>query len=150
MKNFVPLMCAVLAIAIPACAQQHGAEKKPATAMVLKVKLAYQGAGTVDQEHKIFVFLFDSSDFQNSIPFAVKSASAKDETVTFSDVTQATTYVTTAYDPEGKYDGESGPPPTGSSLGMYSKTPGQAEPVKAEPGKTVTIELAFDDSFKMP
>jgi hypothetical protein len=33
---------------------------------------------------------------------------------------------------------------------MYAKTPGTPEPVKIEPGETAEIELAFDDSFKMP
>jgi hypothetical protein len=33
---------------------------------------------------------------------------------------------------------------------MYSKTPGTPEPIKIDPGKTVEIELAFDDTAKMP
>ena len=70
--------------------------------------------------------------------------------MTFADLTAATVYVVAAYDPAGNYDGQSGPPPSGSSMGMYSKTPGTAEPIKIDPGQTVTVELAFDDSFKMP
>jgi hypothetical protein len=45
-------------------------------------------------------------------------------------------------------DAES-PPPDGSSLGLYSKTPGQATAIDLEPGKATKIELAFDDSVKM-
>ena len=41
-------------------------------------------------------------------------------------------------------------PPSGASMGMYSKTPGTPEPIKIEPGETVTVEVPFDDSFKMP
>ncbi|MBZ5584168.1 MAG: hypothetical protein LAQ30_18540 [Acidobacteriia bacterium] len=59
-------------------------------------------------------------------------------------------YVVAAYDPTGAYDGASGPPPSGSSMGIYSKQPGQPAPVKLEPGKAQQIEVAFDDSNKMP
>ena len=58
-------------------------------------------------------------------------------------------YVSAAYDPKGEWDGQSGPPPEGSSLGLYSKTPGQPEPIEIQPGKTATIELSFDDRVKM-
>jgi hypothetical protein len=34
-------------------------------------------------------------------------------------------------------------------LGLYSKTPGKPEPIDAKPGKTVEIDLTFDDSVKM-
>jgi hypothetical protein len=32
---------------------------------------------------------------------------------------------------------------------MYSKTPGQPVPVKVEAGKTINVEISFDDSVKM-
>ena len=122
-----------------------------AASRTLKVKLNYTGAGKVDDKHKILLFLFDSPEFTQGgvMPFANKQASAKDETLTFSELTQSPVYVAAVFDPSGGYDGQSGPPPTGSSLGMYTKTPPQPEPVKIEEGKTAEIELAFDDSFKM-
>jgi hypothetical protein len=43
---------------------------------------------------------------------------------------------------------QSGPLPSGSSLGLYRTIPG--EPGKLEDGKTVEIELSVDDSVKMP
>jgi hypothetical protein len=33
---------------------------------------------------------------------------------------------------------------------MYSKVPGTPEPVTIEAGKTVAIDLPFDDTAKMP
>ena len=54
-----------------------------------------------------------------------------------------------AFDPKGGYDGMSGPPPAGSSLGMYSKDTGTPAPVNLEAGKTAHIDLAFDDTAKM-
>ncbi|MGD0578014.1 MAG: hypothetical protein ABSC08_03710 [Bryobacteraceae bacterium] len=150
MRFYGCLVLGLLALAAPAVQQEKPAEKK-AEPRVLKVKLHYTGSGQVDSKHPIFLFLFDSPDFVqgNVMPIGAASASAKDETVIFSDVAQSPVYVVTAYDPQGNYDGQSGPPPTGSSMGMYFKTPGTPEPVKIEPGQSVQIELAFDDSVKM-
>lgn len=138
------------AFLLSASESQQGKTEEKET-RTLKVKLAYNGSGTVDEKHKIIVFLFDSPDFvQGSVmPSDMRAAKAKDETVTFSGFTASPVFVVCVYDPTGNYEGMS-PPPSGSSMGMYSKTPGQPEPVKVEPGKTVEIELAFDDSNKMP
>jgi hypothetical protein len=153
MKLAYCLAFGLLTTSLLASAAQQGkpTEKKEAP-RTLKVKLNYTGIGQVDSKHQIFLFVFDSPDFaQGSVmPVASMAASAKDETVVFSDLAQSPVYVVTAYDPSGNYDGRSGPPPSGSSMGMYFKTPGTPEPVKVEPGQTVEIELTFDDSVKMP
>jgi hypothetical protein len=119
----------------------------------LQVKLHYTGTGAVDEKHKIFAVLFDTPNFTSNgggaIPIMVKAATGKDETVTFSDITTSPVYAAASYDPSGNYDGQS-PPPSGASLGMYAKTPGKPEPIALEPGKTVQIEVPFDDSVKMP
>ncbi len=127
-------------------------QEKPADRSI-KVKLNYTGtAAKVDASHKIYVFLFDSPEFmQGSVgPFTGGSATAKDETVTISGISAPVIYVVAAFDPKGAYDGTSGPPPTGSSMGIYSKQPGQPAPVNLEAGKPAQIELTFDDSTKMP
>ena len=118
----------------------------------LKVKVNYTGSGTVDDKHKIQVFIFDSPDFAsgNGMPTGMQMTAAKDGTVTFADVAGSPVYIATVYDPTGGYDGQSGPPPSGSSLGMYTKEPPKPAPVDIEAGKTVEIEVAFDDSAKMP
>jgi hypothetical protein len=140
----------VLALA-PLAAQQPKPDEKAAP-RTLKVKLKYTGTGTVDSKHPIIVFLFDSADFVQGgvMPFATKSASAKDETLTFADLTTSPVYAVAVFDPTGGYDGQSGPPPSGSSMGMYGKTPGTPDPINIEPGKTAEVELAFDDTAKMP
>lgn len=117
----------------------------------LQVKVHYKGSGTVDEKHKILVFLFDSPEFGqgNVMAFAVMSTSSKDGTMTFNDVAKSPVYIGTVYEPSGSYAERQGPPPPGSSMGMYSKTPGQPAPVKVEAGKTVNVEVTFDDSVKM-
>lgn len=153
MKLVTGLLFGLLALALlaPAAQQEKPAEKKAASG-TLKVKLNYTGTGKVDSQHKIMLFLFDSPEFVKGtvMPIGSMSASTKDETVVFSDLSQSPVYVVATYDPTGSYDGQSGPPPSGSSSGMYSKTPGTPEPVKIEPGETVQIELTFDDSYTMP
>ena len=153
MKTYALLALGLLAGTVLAqTAQPPQEEKKAAAPGSLKVKLNYSGAGVVDEKHQIRLFLFDSPDFVqgNVMPFASGSASAKDGVVTFPDLDKSPLYVAAIYDPSGEYDGASGPPPSGASMGMYSKTPGQPEPVKIEPGGTVQVDLAFDDSAKMP
>ncbi len=118
----------------------------------LHVNANYTGSGTVDSSHPIAVALWSSPSFtseSNAMPIAVKVAKTKDGSVTFSGVSASPVYVSAAYDPSGKWDGTSGPPPTGSSLGMYSKEPGKPEPVRIESGKAASVTFSFDDSFKM-
>jgi hypothetical protein len=130
----------------------QSARAQDKSSRTLKVKLHYTGSGTVDDKHKIFVFMFDSPDFTqgNVMPIGSQTAAGKDETVTFSAIDKSPVYIVAAFDPSGGYDGQSGPPPTGSSLGMYSKQPPQPEPIAIDQGKTVQVDLPFDDTAKMP
>lgn len=152
MRKFCCLTAGMLVLALmPLAAQQPKPEEKPAP-RTLKIKLNYTGAGTVDAKHPIIIFLFDSPDFTTGgiMPMASQSGEAKDATVTFADLTTSPVYAVAVFDPTGGYDGQSGPPPSGSSMGMYGKTPGTPDPIKIEPGKTTEVELAFDDTSKMP
>ncbi len=145
MRKRLWIAAGMLALAFQAAAQQS------APARSLQVKLNYAGSSTVDAKHKIFVFLFDTPDFMQGgvMPIASGSATAKGETVTIPNIVAATVYVVAAFDPNGAYDGASGPPPQGSSMGLYSKEEGTPAPVKLEPGKPGQVELKFDDSMKI-
>lgn len=144
LKFTLPLLL-LLGLAGSAMAQAPDARE-------LSVKLNYTGAGTVDAQHRILVMIFDSAEFTSGTvpPVQMKFASAKDATVTFSSIAASTVWVAAVYDPAGKYDASEGPPPTGSSIGIYAKTPGQPEAVKLEAEKKTEIVLAFGDEFKMP
>ena len=134
----------------------------------LKVKLSYAGAGVVDQKHKIFVLLFDSNPFAASTlidstsattapaPAANVShilrrlsATAKDETLTFTDLGTSPVYAAAFLDRNGSYDGHSDPV-SGAPMGVYTKAPDKFEPIVLEDGKSVEIVLKFDDSSKTP
>jgi hypothetical protein len=145
------VMLCVAGVWQPGQAQDKPAEKAPAS-RTLKVKLNYSGPGTVDEKHRIFVFVFDTPDFvrrEDAMPIASDSGSAKDATLTFSSVSASPVYLVAVYDPTGGYEGMS-KPPTGSSLGIYSKTPGEPEGIVIEAGKTTQVDLPFDDTIKMP
>ncbi|MEO8656962.1 MAG: hypothetical protein ABI693_00745 [Bryobacteraceae bacterium] len=152
--NYICLNRALLGIAAAAClmvaAPQAQAQAKPA-AGTLNIKINYTGSGTVDDKHQIVIFLFDSPDFVKGegMPFLSKFATSKSETVKIEDVTTSPVYIAVAYAPDGSYDGTSGPPPSGSSLGMYMKEPPAPAPIKIEPGKAVGVTVQFDDSTKM-
>jgi hypothetical protein len=115
----------------------------------IQVDINYTGSGTVDGSHKIYVALWDSSDFNGGAPTDVQSLDSKSGTVTFQNVKTVPAYVSTAYDPSGKWDAQS-PPPSGSFLGMYSVKPPTPAPIQVEPGKTAKVKLIFDDSTKVP
>jgi hypothetical protein len=115
----------------------------------IQVDVTYEGSGTVNAGHKIYVALWDSGDFDSGPPVDVKSLDSKSGSVTFTDVQKVPAYVSSAYDPTGAWDAQS-PPPSGSSLGVYSTHPPKPEPIDAAPGQTAKVKLKFDDSSKVP
>lgn len=147
---WVALVCLGLVAATPHIGT---AQQGQTTARNLKIKLNYSGAGPVDEKHRIFLFLFDSLDFAqspaNAMPVDRTSAPAKDATVSFSGIATSPVYVVAVYDPAGSYDGMSAPP-SGTIVALYAKTSSQPESIKIEEGKTAEIELAFDDTARMP
>jgi hypothetical protein len=88
------------------------------------------------------------SDFSGGPPAAVEPLDSKKGTVTFSNVQKVPAYVSAAYDPTGAWDAQS-PPPSGSSLGMYTKNPPDPEPIDVALGKTVKVSVTFDDSVRV-
>ena len=118
----------------------------------LQVQIHYTGSGTVDDNHKIYVALWDSPGFvegSSGPPVAIQSTNSKNGSVTFTGVQKVPAYTSAAYDPTGKWDAQSGPPPTGSSLGMYSKAPPKPDPINITPGKVAKVTITFDDTQKV-
>jgi hypothetical protein len=132
------VLCAVCALA------QASADKR-----TIQVDIDYTGSGIVNAGHKIYVALWDSSDMSGGPPVAVLSLNSKKGTVTFSDVQRVPAFVSAAHDPTGNWDAQS-PPPSGTSLGMYSKTPPNPQAIDVAPGKTVKVTITFDDTVKVP
>ena len=136
------VMCGALLLGALIASAQSG--------LTLQVQLHYTGSGSVDATHKIFVALWDSPEFtgNGAPPIAVKPATSKNGIVTFADVQKVPAYVSAAYDPSGTWDAQSAPP-TGASLGMYSKAPPKPDPITITPGKTAKVTITFDDTQKV-
>jgi hypothetical protein len=151
------LLCTIAANAVAASAHR-----------TLQVKLNYTGAATVDQQHQIYVLLFDANPLTATSlvdstaaatpPSAVAgvshilrrlAASGKNEMITFADLTCSPVYVAAFVDMNGSYDGHSDPV-SGAPMGWYGKPPGKIVPIALDGGKTIEIVLAFDDSTTTP
>jgi hypothetical protein len=134
----------------------------------LMVKLNYTGAGIVDENHKIYVLLFDTNPFTASSlvdstsdatpPAATAgvshilrrfSASRRDGTITFDFLRSPAVYAAAFVDRNGSYDGHSDPA-SGAPMGLYRRAPDKIEPIRLKNGKSVKVVLAFDDSSKTP
>jgi hypothetical protein len=112
------------------------------------VTVTYKGKGAVDDTHELWVFLFDSPEVgQGARPVGTEAIKKNGGTATFANVTASPVYVRIAYDEKGDYDGFSGPPPTGTPLGMYSKDGKTIAPVT--PGPAAKVKVVFDGSVKM-
>ena len=135
---------AIFASALTAIAQQESSK--------LDVQVSYTGSGVVDQSHKVFIVLWDTPDFVNGDtagpPIGVQAVASKSDVAHFDNLQKSPVYVSMIYDPSGKWDAASVPPP-GSSVGLYSTEPGKPAPVKLDPGKTAKVSASFDDSQKM-
>jgi hypothetical protein len=134
-------LCLTLGLLLAAGAFSQGGR-------TIQVDVTYAGSGTVDASHKIFIALWDSGDMSGGPPVAVQSLESKKGTVSFTNAPKPA-YISAAYDPTGRWDAQS-PPPSGSSLGMYSSKPPTPEPINAEPGKPARVKLMFDDTTKTP
>lgn len=121
------------------------------TGGTVQVRVNYTGSGPVDQDHKIYVTLWDSAAFVQEgsklTPIQVKPVASKDGTAVFNNVSVNPAYVSAVYDPTGQWKAQS-PPPPGSSLGLYTKSSEKPEPVTVNSGKIASVEMSFDDSFK--
>ena len=142
-RNFI-LGGSIFVSAIAAVAQQESSK--------LDVQVSYSGSGVVDESHKVFVVLWDTPDFAKgdvgTPPIGVEAVTSKSGVAHFDNLQKSPVYVSMVYDPSGKWDAMS-PPPSGSSIGLYSTEPGTPAPVKLEPGKAAKVVASFDDSLKI-
>jgi hypothetical protein len=81
-------------------------------------------------------------------PISVRAATSKDELVVFKNLQMSPVFVSTAYDPSGRWDAASGPPPE-ASFGVLSKDPPNPDAVDIAPGQTARVTVTFDDSIKV-
>ena len=111
------------------------------------VTVNYTGKGVVDAKRNILLFLFsDPNVGPNSQPLGPPQVVQKNgQTVTFNGITTKPVYIFAIYNEQGTYDGQSGPPPAGTPVGMFGTAKG---PTAVTPGMKTPVKLTFDGARK--
>jgi hypothetical protein len=141
---FVMLMATAAIHSTTAVAASGGAR---VTAATVKVTVTYQGKGTVDATHRVWVWLFAYPDIgPGSMPIAEVALDKNGGLATFDGIDAERVWIAAAFDESGSMGGNA-PPPSGSPVGLYLGTDGA--PKSVVPGESAVL-LTFDDSFRMP
>lgn len=114
----------------------------------VKVTLNYKGKGTVDDSHRVWVWLFATPDIgPGSMPIAELSVDKNGAIATFDGISEERVWIAAAYDENGTMTGNA-PPPSGTPVGLYVGSDGVPRSVVT--GDSTVAVLTFDDSFRMP
>jgi hypothetical protein len=117
----------------------------------LAVSVEYTGKGTVDEDHHIWIWLFDnpdSSTWTDIEPLAVGSLLENSATYKFDNLPQRV-YFAVAFDEKGGYT-PGPPPPQGTPIAVYGAEPGGAAAPVTTGGTDAAVKASFDDSQRMP
>jgi len=113
----------------------------------VKVTVKYAGKGTVDSNHRLWIWLFDTPDISaGGIPIAEMSLDANGTSATFANVAQEKVWIAVAFDEHGGFAG-SAPPPSGSPVTLYVE---KGAPASVTPGPDTAVSVTFDDTRRMP
>lgn len=121
------------------------------TTKSLEVTITYEGAGEVDETHRIHVFVFDTPPSPDGLPVGMSSLGENGGSLTFSALYSSPVYVAVVYDDVGGYDPNYvGPPQASAPIGMYADAEtGEPAPIELSEEETTAIEIVFDDSVRM-
>ncbi|HYO80251.1 MAG TPA: hypothetical protein VES20_02530 [Bryobacteraceae bacterium] len=151
LKHFA--LCELMTLGLLALCPAQATSQETKTGKTVEVRVNYAGSGAVDENHPIYVVMWDTAAFVEKgsqvPPIATKPVTSKDGTAVFDNVAANPAYISAAYDPAGKWKATSAPP-SGSSLGLYANSDGKPQPVKVNSDKPASITLKFDDAFKVP
>jgi hypothetical protein len=114
----------------------------------VKVTINYKGKGTVDDSHRVWVWLFATPDIgPGAMPIAELSIDKNGAIATFDGISEERVWIAAAYDEKGSMSG-SAPPPPGTPVGLYVGSDGAPRSVVT--GDSTVAVLTFDDAFRMP
>jgi hypothetical protein len=134
----------------PAPPKAAGAAAKgpaPIAATDVALTVTYTGKGVVDATHNILVFLFDDPNVgPNSRPLGPPQIVQKNgATITFNGITAKPVYAFAIYNEKGTYQGQDGPPPAGTPVGVYGTATG---PTAITPGMKAPLKFTFTGAKK--
>ena len=118
----------------------------------LLITVAYQGPGTVSQDHQLSVFVFDDPNMSaDSLPIWTGQLADNQKTLSAGSFDASTIWVAVTFDETGGYDPFAGPPPSGSPFALYSTDPtGMPTGVALHDDQETEIAIAFDGTLRMP
>jgi len=117
----------------------------------LRVTVVYQGAGAVDEAHRLFVQVFDTSyiGHEGVKPIVSRALAGNRQTAAF-ELTGSPVYVAVFYDRAGACSNDCAEAPSGAPAALYGAQAGQADPIEIPRGEERAISVSFDDSIVMP
>lgn len=140
----------VAVLAVVALAGTIGLRAAQATEGELGVTIEYKGTGTVDQDHRVWIWLFDTPNITaDTMPLATGVVAENGKAYQFVGLPKEV-YIAAAYDEKGGYDGSSGPPPQGTPITIHGMATSGAATAVPTGGVDAKVVVAFDDSMRMP
>lgn len=140
---------AIMATATATASVRAQKEKPAASVSGVNVTVKYTGKGSVDADHRIWVWLFDNPNISaGSVPVAEMAIEKNGGTARFTGVTAKEVYVAVAYDEKGGFVGQA-PPPPGSPIALYGVKGDKDPPVAVTPGPKASVTIALSDAQRM-
>jgi hypothetical protein len=141
--------CLAAALLVALCLAPHPvAGASSATAGSVTVTVHYKGKGTVGENHRVWVWLFDTPDIgPSAMPIREESVTRNGGDVTIRGLTEKRVWIAVAFDERGGSAGNQ-PPASGSPIAIYSVDGGP--PSGVEPADDPRAVVTFDDSMRMP
>jgi hypothetical protein len=116
----------------------------------LKVTVDYKGQGTVDADHRLFIWVFDTPNITaESMPIGTGVIKENSGSYKFVGLPKDV-YLAVAFDEKGGFDGASAPSP-GTPVAIHGvTTPGGPGAPVGTGDEDAKIIVTFDDSIRMP
>jgi hypothetical protein len=152
MRRTVAARTLIIVVALTLSATLLARQNQPAQTGKLAISVEYTGKGAVDEDHRLWIWVFDnpdSSTWPDSTPLAVAMLTENGATHKFSGLPKQV-YFGTAYDEAGGYDGTAEPPPAGTPISVYGMADGGMAQAVGTGGDDAAVKATFDDSFRMP
>jgi hypothetical protein len=152
MRRTVAARALIMVVALTLSATLLALQNQPAQTGKLAISVEYTGKGAVDNDHRLWIWVFDnpdSSTWPDSTPLALAMLTENGATHKFTGLPKQV-YFGTAYDEAGGYDGTAGPPPAGTPISVYGMADGGLAQAVGTGGDDAAVKATFDDSFRMP
>jgi uncharacterized protein (DUF2141 family) len=151
-SSYIGQVCLAAAVLLAGASLARAQTPAATDAGKLKVTVEYKGqSAAVDKDHKIWIWVFDTPTITaDSSPLAMGSLTENKTSYKFMALPK-TVYLAAAFDEKGGYDGNSGPPPSGTPVIVHGGAgPGSTATAISTGGEDTVVTITFDDTVRMP